>query len=87
MEQQELLRKGGVLTFHGWRGPQTPGRHVKEGLLPPPIVIRGIPYWVRSEIEAVRDARLRGADDDTIRELVQRIITARVSTEPVELVA
>ena len=85
--EQELVRKRGLLAFHSWRGPQTPGRHVKAGLLPPPIEIRGLPYWPRRELEIIRDARLRGADDEAVKALVREIVAARASASSTTLAA
>jgi prophage regulatory protein len=55
----------------------------KAGLLPEPIAIgpraRATPEY---EIEAINRARIAGATDDEIRELVQRLHKARQSASP-----
>lgn len=55
-----------------------PWRQVRAGLLPPPVKLSpGCTRWAAHEIEAIDRARLAGADDAAIRELVQRMVAAR----------
>ncbi|MDO6460151.1 AlpA family phage regulatory protein [Granulosicoccaceae sp. 1_MG-2023] len=57
--------------------------HVSDGLVPPPVKISlRASAWPEHEIEAVNGARLRGDDDDQIRELVRRLVEARQKVTP-----
>ncbi len=56
----------------------TPWKHVQAGLLPPPIRFSpGCSRWLRAEVEAVDKARIAGADDKAVRELVKELVAAR----------
>lgn len=56
----------------------TPWRRAQSGLLPPPIRLSpGCTRWPTCEIEAIDRARLAGADDAAIRELVRRLVADR----------
>jgi len=56
----------------------TPWRHTRAGVLPPPVKLSpGCTRWPAHEVEAIDRARLAGADDAAIRELVQRMVAAR----------
>jgi prophage regulatory protein len=53
-------------------------KKVIEGLLPPPIKLGGkARAFVAHELEAVTAARATGANDDEVREVVQKLIAAR----------
>jgi prophage regulatory protein len=49
----------------------------KAGLLPQPIMVGGLLMTPAGEIRAVNAARIRGANDDEIRELVKRLHAER----------
>lgn len=57
-------------------------RRQKQGLMPLPVDIggraRGYPL---AELEAVNEARIRGASDDQIRELVKQLHAARIQLQ------
>jgi len=56
-------------------------RRVADGLFVPPIRIGpNSSAWAEHEVEAVNRARLAGADNDTIRQLVKDLIAARKAT-------
>ncbi len=53
-------------------------RHTRAGLLPPPVKLSpGCTRWPAHEVEAIDRARLAGADDTAIRELVLELTAAR----------
>lgn len=52
--------------------------HTAQGLFPPPIKIGPrASAWIQDEAKAVLDARIAGASDAEIRELVARLVEAR----------
>lgn len=58
--------------------PCTVWRHIRAGLLPPPVKIsENTTRIARFELDAIDRARLAGADDDAIRELVKKLVAAR----------
>lgn len=66
-----------VAAHRGQSRPQ-PWRHVRAGLLPPPVRLSaGCTRWPGYEIEAIDRARLAGADDDAVRALVRQLVAAR----------
>lgn len=50
-----------------------------RGLLPQPIRPNGTRsvFWVKAECDAVLAARIAGEDDDAVKALVERLVTAR----------
>ena len=59
-------------------------REIGEGLLPPPVRIgERASAWPDDEIDAVNLARLRGQNNDEIKQLVTALVSARsVSGNP-----
>ena len=59
-------------------------REIGEGLLPPPVRIgERASAWPDDEIDAVNLARLRGQNNDEIKQLVAELLSARsVSGNP-----
>ena len=56
----------------------TPWRHTRAGVLPPPVKLSpGCTRWPAHEVEAIDRARLAGADDAAIRELVLKLVADR----------
>jgi len=56
--------------------------HVARGLLPPPIKItERCSAWVEPEIDAVIHARIAGQDDETIRDLVAKLVADRTAQQ------
>jgi prophage regulatory protein len=59
-------------------GISTVYEHVASGLLPPPVKIGPrASGWIEDEIDAVVEARIAGASDSDVRDLVARLIAAR----------
>lgn len=55
----------------------------RKKLYPPRIVLnRRTNVWIRAEIEAWEKARAAGATDAQVRDLVQRMVAARVDGMP-----
>jgi len=55
-----------------------PWRQARAGLLPPPVKLSpGCTRWPTHEIEAIDRARLAGADDEAVRDLVTRLVEQR----------
>ena len=53
---------------------------IKDGLLPTPIKQgKRVSVWPEHEIDACNDARIRGADDGAIRELVTALLERRAA--------
>lgn len=53
-------------------------RHIKKGILPTPIRLTpGTTRFYRGELDAIDRARLAGANDEAIRELVRELEAAR----------
>lgn len=53
-------------------------RHIKKGILPTPThLTAGTTRFYRRELEAIDRARLAGANDEAIRELVRELEAAR----------
>ncbi|NGY03450.1 helix-turn-helix transcriptional regulator [Solimonas terrae] len=67
------------------RGDSTVSLDVARGLLPPPAKYGRNSFWLESEIIEIAEARLRGAADDEIREIVRRQIAERDTPEQREL--
>ena len=53
-------------------------RQVADGLLPPPIKLgKRCIRFVNNEVQQVRQARAKGADEAALRQLVARLVAAR----------
>jgi predicted DNA-binding transcriptional regulator AlpA len=66
--------KPGLLPY----SPATVWRQTREGLLPPRIHLGSrITAWNLREVETVKRARLAGADDEAVRELVRQLVAKR----------
>lgn len=58
--------------------PSTVWRHIRAGLLPPPVKLASnTTRFPAHELSAVDTARLRGASDDAVRALVRELVAAR----------
>lgn len=52
---------------------------INEGLMPPPVRIRGRTAWPAYELDALNRAEIAGASDDEIRALVRQLLQQRKS--------
>ena len=52
---------------------------IKNELMPPPLKRGRSSYWVESEIAAISAARIGGADDNAVRQLVRQLLAARTA--------
>ena len=73
------------------RGPyQRERRRLLElaGLYPPRIALNcRINVWIRVEVKSWERAKAAGASDETIRELIRRMVTARADGMPQQAAA
>jgi prophage regulatory protein len=77
MNDTSLLRLPAVMAERG-RGRASTYNDVKAGLLTAPVKVgANTVAWPAGEIAALNRARIAGADDDKIRELVQQLHEAR----------
>lgn len=73
-----FLRMPALRERRGDSAKATVYRHVKLGLLPPPVKLGpNTAAWPEHEIEAIDAARIAGADECAIRELVKSIVAKR----------
>lgn len=55
-------------------------RQTRDGLLPPPVKLgTNTTRWPRHEIATIDAARLAGANDAAVRELVLSLVAARIA--------
>lgn len=74
-----LLRRAAVEQATGW-SRSTIYRYIADGLFTKPVVIGGNRVaWVKSEIEALNQARITGKSDDEIKQLVIELEAARAA--------
>lgn len=60
------------------RGRSTTWRDVRAGLMPPSIALGPkCQAWVESEVDAVLAARVAGATEGQIKQLVKQLVAAR----------
>lgn len=73
-----ILRIDGVLLITGNRSHATIYNQIRDGLFPRPVRIgtRAV-GWPDYEVEAINAARIAGADNDTLRALVDRLHAKR----------
>lgn len=73
-----ILRLDGVLSRTGHRSHATIYNHIKAGLFTRPVLIgvRSV-GWPDNEVDAINAARIAGADDHTLCELVDRLHAQR----------
>jgi prophage regulatory protein len=73
-----ILRIDGVLTSTGNKSHATIYDRIKRGLFPRPVPIGARSVgWPDYEVEAINAAHIAGADDDTMRALVERLHAKR----------
>ncbi|NBC47103.1 MAG: AlpA family phage regulatory protein [Gammaproteobacteria bacterium] len=73
MKEITFLRLRSVLQATGL-GRATVYEHIARGTFPKPVTIGGRSVaWAEHEIQELNRARLAGATDDEIRELVERL--------------
>ncbi len=75
--EQGKIRKQPLKARWGMVGDSTIARRVKHGLVTRPLLECGLPFWPVHEIEAIERARLRGAGDLEVKELVAALMLAR----------
>lgn len=69
-----ILRLNGVLTRTGHKSHATIYNRIKTGLFPRPVPIGARSVgWPESEVEAINAAHIAGADESTIRHLVENL--------------
>lgn len=80
MMLQRLMKLGEVMNVTALKTTKI-YKDVKEGLFPPPIKLTmRASAWVEQEVAAVNRARIAGKTDAEIRELVARLVAARVAS-------
>ena len=73
-----ILRLSGVLNATGHRSPSSIYDRIKAGTFPRPVPIGARAVgWPDYEVEQINAARIAGADDDTIRALVENLHAER----------
>lgn len=76
MAVPKLMKLQDVLSVTGG-GTTSLYQDIRHELLPPPLKRGRSSFWVESEIAAISAARIGGASDDDIRQLVRRLMAAR----------
>lgn len=75
-----ILRLSGVLTRTGHKSHATIYDRIKRGTFPRPVPIGARSVgWPESEVEAINAAHIAGADENTIRLLVENLHRERES--------
>ena len=77
----ELAREPRVLEIAG-RKRSAMRADVADGKFPPPVKIGRNSVWPLDEVRALNAARIAGATDDELRELVGRMVAARRAQMP-----
>lgn len=77
-----LIERGEVLRCSAIKSPTTLQRRVADGLLPPPIRIGERKRWIAEELDAVLRARVAGASDDDVCDLVALLVAQRAGLMP-----
>jgi prophage regulatory protein len=73
-----ILRLSGVLTATGHKSPSSIYDRIRAGLFPKPVPIGARSVgWPDGEVEAINAAVIAGADDATVRALVERLHAER----------
>ena len=58
--ENHLLDRNGVCRLFGGINPATLYRHIRRGILPPPVKIGGSSRWLLSECEAALQSMVDG---------------------------
>jgi prophage regulatory protein len=77
-ESVSFIRLPELLAKRGGISSSTAYRHIAAGVLPPAVKLGpNTAAWLEHEIAAIDAARVAGATEDEVRELVARLVAAR----------